>query len=444
MYPINSLSNMEYMLYGGNSGMNAKCPSYMNGYMANNGMWNYATPYGYNPYYNNYYNGQQQTQNTALTGAGQNTSLGGNQNMSFGSVNDWNTIGNYYLEGQNPSESLSSAAFGGAAFAIINNLRFIAHPYASLSSIGAVEKIFADVKKDGSALNKLWSNPETNGLMRDAYHKMHKLEGASKWRFAPLFKSKIDENTYKALKNEMEAALKSGDKKKIATITEKIRVATNAKTGWLPSAFRKIRGKEALNVSEKIADKVAIDTAVKTKLAEKAPQKFGEYVKHGFKSQGVKGGLLFGAMEFLMDFGKIKSAFSKDSTTGAKQLGQTSVKAAGSIVGWTVGEAAGAWLGAKAGAAIGTAVCPGLGTAIGAVAGLVGGSIGTWLMGKVTHKIIGQEAGDKVELDRMKKTTEGKIELLQLTLEQAKNDKKIDPKTEQALNNAVTAFQQIA
>ena len=65
-------------------------------------------------------------------------------------------------------------------------------------------------------------------------------------------------------------------------------------------------------------------------------------------------------------------------------------------------------------------------------------------MGKVTHKIIGQEAGDKVELDRMKKTTEGKIELLQLTLEQAKNDKKIDPKTKQALNNAVTAFQQIA
>ena len=103
-----------------------------------------------------------------------------------------------------------------------------------------------------------------------------------------------------------------------------------------------------------------------------------------------------------MDFGKIKSAFSKDSSTGVKQLGQTSVKAAGSIIGWTVGEAVGAAAGAKIGAAVGTTFCPGLGTAIGAVAGLVGGSIGTWAMGKLTKKLVGEDVGSKVEVEKMK------------------------------------------
>ena len=144
-----------------------------------------------------------------------------------------------------------------------------------------------------------------------------------------------------------------------------------------------------------------------------------------------------------MDFGKIRSAFSKDSTTGVKQLGQTSVKAAGSIIGWTVGEAVGAAAGAKIGAAVGTAFCPGLGTAIGAVAGLVGGSIGTWAMGKLTHKIVGEDVGSKVEVQKMKKTAQGQQQLLQLTLAQAQEDKKnnkLDPKVAQALNNVYQVY----
>ena len=46
--PINSLTNMEYMLYGGASGVNPNCPSFSNGYMANRNSWNYQMPYGYN------------------------------------------------------------------------------------------------------------------------------------------------------------------------------------------------------------------------------------------------------------------------------------------------------------------------------------------------------------------------------------------------------------
>ena len=46
--PINSLTNMEYMLYGGASGVNPNCPSFSNGYMANRNSWNYQMPFGYN------------------------------------------------------------------------------------------------------------------------------------------------------------------------------------------------------------------------------------------------------------------------------------------------------------------------------------------------------------------------------------------------------------
>lgn len=47
--PINSLANMEYMLYGGALGANPNCPSYANGYKAVNN--NY-----YNPYMQQYQN----------------------------------------------------------------------------------------------------------------------------------------------------------------------------------------------------------------------------------------------------------------------------------------------------------------------------------------------------------------------------------------------------
>lgn len=442
--PINSLANMEYMLYGGASGVNPNCPSFSNGYMANNNSWNYQTPYGYNnqSIWNNQYN-----QNYGLGNVGGASTTSDAQQASqtgFGaSSRDIDTLGKYYLKGMEPSESLLGAAGGGAAFALVNNTRFIAHPFASLSSLGAVEKMFAGVKDKKSDLGKLWNNPETNAVVRDAYHKMHKLEGASKWRFAPLFKKRLDKTTYDALKKEMETALKTGNKEQIAKATEKIRVATGAKTGVIPQAWRSIRGNAAPDIAKMTTD-TAVKAAVDKKLAEKAATGYGEAIKKGFKSQGIKGGVFFAAMEFLMDFGKIKSAFSKDNKTGAKQLGQTSVKAAGSIVGWTVGEAVGAAAGAKIGAAVGTAVCPGLGTAIGAVAGLVGGSIGTWAMGKLTKKLVGEDVGSKVEVDNMKKTAQGQAQLLQLTAQQAQDDKKLDPKVKQALQNALNSYSAVA
>lgn len=442
--PINSLANMEYMLYGGASGVNPNCPSFSNGYMANNTSWNYQTPFGYNnqSIWNNQYD-----QNYGLGNVGGASTTSDAQQASqtgFGaSARDMDTLGKYYLKGMEPSESLLGAAGGGAAFALVNNTRFIAHPFASLSSLGAVEKMFAGVKDKKSDLGKLWNNPETNAVVRDAYHKMHKLEGASKWRFAPLFKKRLDKTTYDALKKEMELALESGNKEQIAKATEKIRVATSSKTGVIPQAWRSLIGKTNPDIAKMTTD-TAVKSAVDKKLAEKAVTGYGEAIKKGFKSQGIKGGGFFAAMEFLMDFGKIRTAFSKDSSTGVKQLGQTSVKAAGSIIGWTVGEAVGAAAGAKIGAAVGTTFCPGLGTAIGAVAGLVGGSIGTWAMGKLTKKLVGEDVGSKVEVEKMKKTAQGQAQLLQLTAQQAQDDKKLDAKVAQALQNVISSYNAVA
>ena len=443
--PINSLTNMEYMLYGGASGVNPNCPSFSNGYMANRNSLNYQMPFGYNnqSIWNNQYGQNYDYGNLGGASATTSNTQQASQTGFGASARDMDTLGKYYLKGMEPSESLLGAAGGGAAFALVNNTRFIAHPFASLSSLSTVEKMFAGVKDEKSALGKLWNNPETNGLVRDAYHKMHKLEGASKWRFAPLFKKRLDKTTYDALKKEMETALKSGNKEQIAKATEKIRVATGAKTGVIPQVWRNIRGNAAPDIAKMTTD-TAVKSAVDKKLAEKAATGYGEAIKKGFKSQGLKGGAFFAAMEFLMDFGKIKSAFSKDSTTGAKQLGQTSVKAAGSIIGWTVGEAVGAAAGAKIGAAVGTAFCPGLGTAIGAVAGLVGGSIGTWAMGKLTKKLVGEDVGSKVEVEKMKKTAQGQAQLLQLTAQQAQDDKKLDPKVAQALQNVISSYNAVA
>ncbi len=447
--PINSLTNMEYMLYGGASGVNPNCPSFSNGYMANSTAWNYQTPFGYNnqSIWNNpnqwYNQASQQPVQTSGSAVDAFTPQA-QQQTAFGvSQQDLDVLGKYYLKGLNPSESLLGAAGGGAAFALVNNMRFIAHPFASLSSIGATEKMFASVKKEGSALNKLWSNPETHTIMTDAYHKMHKLEGASKWRFAPLFKKRLDETTYKALKNKMEMALLSGDKRQIAEATERIRVATGAKTGVIPKMWNSLIGNKSTTISEKLANNTAIREAALKKVNEKGAVGFTETITKGFKSQGVKGGAFFAAIEYLMAWGKIKSAFSKDTSTGMKQVGQTTVKAAGSLIGWTAGEAIGAWAGAKLGAVAGTAICPGLGTAIGAVAGLVGGSIGSWALGKLTHKIVGEDVGSKVEVQKMKKTAQGQQQLLQLTLAQAQEDqknKKLDPKVAQALNNVYRAY----
>lgn len=442
---INSLMNMEYMLYGGTLGANSACPSFVNGYKAGNGfnMYNpnFYGAYGMSPYgtNNSAFNGGWNTNgiNTGVNIGVKNAV--GNQAEKAASK-DLNILGDYYIKGLTPSESIAGVAIGGAAFELINNLRFVAHPWNSVTTIGKVEKFFRTPEAKA-----LWANKENYDLMRDAYARMHKLEGGAKWRIG-LFKKRLDKPVYDALKTEMEAAIKSGNKEAIATATEKIRMATNAKTGYIPRGWAKLKGALGFNgniatVSEKIVDNKVISEAVTKNMTEKyATKTLAQHLLHDFKGQAGLGGLLFAGMEFFFDKDKISAAFTESSSTGWKQVGQTTVKAAGSIVGWAAGSAAGTWAGAKLGALAGSAIAPGVGTVIGAIAGGIGGMIGCNLMGRLTHKIVGEDVGTEAEVKNMKKTPQGQAQLLSLTLQQAQEDKNLDPKVALALQNVATKY----
>ena len=459
-FAISNLANMEMALYGTKAGMNLNCPSMYNGYMAlpNNGMYNnrYFNPtfrgYGnYNKDIFTQYNDGTRVSNPAQTAATGNQQVDWNNPKFRGLSDDLNVVADYYVKNSAPSESLMGAAVGGAAFGLMNNTRLIAHPWNSLRhALKPTAEMFTDIGKD-SALRKLWINPETNGVVREAYGQMHKLHGATHSRLG-LFKARLEgESLTKAnnIINEMKTALSQGNKQRIAELSEEARRLTNAKTGYIPRAWRWLGLNKPFNwVKEKIgmggAKPSVAEAATKSITDKAAASTLGGALKH---SCGVGNGLMFAAFEFLSDFvfeGKIQAAFEKDNATGYKQLGQTAIKGVGSAVGWAVGEGIGAWAGglaaAKIGAMAGSAVAPGVGTAIGAIAGLVGGSIGCWLTGKITHKIIGEEAGTKAKVEKMKRTAQGQQELLQLTLPQAMEDKKLSPRTAQALNNIASFY----
>ena len=465
---INSLANMEYMLYGGNSGLNMNCPSYLNGYVGGsmNNYANYANMYGFNPNFKGYQNNDIFTHQNDVTNvnkdvaekaANGNTQVDWSNPQFKGLSDDLNELGDYYVKNSAPSESFMGAAVGGAAFGLMNNPRMIVHPWNSIKTTfftNETNKMFADVKKSDKFLYKLW-NDEVKGvkggyeILSNAYSRMHKLEALNNWKFG-FFRRSIKgvkdadgKLVYERLKGVMEKALKSGDVNKIAEATELLKRETNAMTGYVPRFMRWAKidkpfvwlRKKFINPTHyeadiaKVADKAVTEAGAKTT--------FKEFMKH---SCGIGNGLLFAGMEFAMDMGKISTAFSKDTSTGMQQIGQTALKGAGSAIGWAVGEGIGAFAGAKLGAMAGTAIAPGVGTAIGAVAGLIGGSIGCWLMGKITHSITGQDVGTKVEVENMKKTKEGQYQLLTLTAQQADGDKKITPRTLQALQNVANFY----
>lgn len=464
-FAINNIANMEWMLYRGRSGNNMNCPSMYNNYMSvGNNLMNYYNPMfrGYGNYSNDIFT--QSKDNTNVYNpyqAAQNSNQGNTQvdwsNPQFkGLSDDLNEIGDYYVKNSAPSESFMGAAVGGAAFGLMNNLRILAHPINAIQALPATAKMFTDIGVDGSRLRGLWQNPETHKVVAEAYGQMHKLNAAKYWR-AGLFKAKLQGETLtkaQDIVSKMESALKSGNTQRIAELSEEARRLTNAKTGYIPRAWRWLgmnkpyQWFKETSIAKKFgvgaAKPTVAEAAAKSVTDKAAASTLGGALKH---SCGIGNGLMFAAFEFLSDFvfeGKIQAAFEKDKATGYKQLGQTAIKGAGSAIGWAVGEGLGAWAGAmaamKVGALAGSAVAPGVGTAIGAVAGLVGGSIGCWLMGKVTHKIIGQEAGTLAKVEKMKQSKEGQVELLTLTAQQAEEDKKLNPRTLQALQNVANYY----
>ena len=469
-FAISNLANMERQLYGYNAGRYMNCPSMYNGYL--------GTSANYMNYYNPAFRGYGNYNQDIFTQAGVNQNDGTKVNNPYKNVQnayqgnsqvDWsnpqfkglsedlNEVADYYVKNSAPSESFMGAAVGGAAFGLMNNMRLIAHPWNSLRhALKPTAEMFKGIGVEGSKLRALWQNPETTRVVMEAYGQMHKLHGATHSKLG-LFKARLEGESLTKAENiiaRMKSALSEGNAQKIAELSEEARRLTNAKTGYVPRAWRWLGLNKpyqwlketsfAKSLGIGAAKPTVAEAAAKSVSEKAAASTLSGALKH---SCGVGNGLMFAGFEFLSDFvfeRKIQAAFEKDNATGIKQLTQTGIKGIGSAVGWAVGEGIGTWAGtlaaAKIGALAGSAVAPGVGTAIGAIAGLVGGSIGCWLTGKITHKIIGQEAGTVAKAEKMKQTAQGQQELLQLTLPQAMEDKKLSQRTAQALNNVASFY----
>lgn len=421
--PISALANMEYALYGG-YGMNTAAPNYLNGYRDSINMYDsMANPYAYmNPYmYNNSAygaNGVNGVNSSIYAQNPNNTTVNNSVDMSKTNEADMNKIANFYANNLEPNMSLGNAIMSmGAMGAVITNPRLFVHPINTVRATffdKGVKEMFKDVRKDGSLMNKLWK--ENHIVMEDAYFRMNKLEARNHSKIG-LFRKRYTPEEYNKLKTIMEDALKTGDINKVAEASAKLEQAYVNNGG-----FYKLLDKLGIR-KMKTVDNAVKDNKVITQNAKKLLDGKNITFKKALKKTGTAGAVLMAALELLSGFGKIQTAFSKDKKTGMKQLGQTTVKAAGNAAGWVVGEAAGTAIGAKLGAAIGTAVCPGLGTAVGALLGVVGGSIGVWFAGKATKALVGEDVADKIQAENMTKTQEGQTQLLEYTAQKIQEGK---------------------
>ncbi len=433
--PVSQLANMEMALYGG-FGSNANAPSYLNGYSSNN---SYSNPsfYGYNnydqafgqniPYSNNMNTSQTQPQTSIFQGLSQS---------------ETQALKDDYKKSLSPSEGILGAAAGGAAFALIQNPRLIFHPINSWKATKATNTAFASVKGN-SALNKLWNNPEYSNILREAYLQLHKAEARKMTKFGAIrrsYKATGDVEKIDNIVNNLKNALKEGKIGLITKHTAELQHAYSVNQGFIPRTWNKITkfftGKEAATVTSKLNDKNGILNRYKT-LKNTTGTSMKSILKRG---GGIKGGILFFAMEVLMNLGKIKTAFEKDSNTGMKQLGQTAVKGTGNAVGWALGEAASVWAFTKWGAKIGSKIHPILGTLIGGAVGVIGGTVGMCLAGKATKALVGQDVADDIDANKLAQTTEGQEELLKNTIERMQRGEKVSPEAQQAVQKIINQY----
>ena len=463
--PINGLQNMEMMLYGGSTAFNG-APSMHNNYCAqpvqqtNPFYGNYA---GYPQTYANYGYQYPQTQQSVQQAAQlpQTYANWGSQSIpqqatTFNGLTQKETqaITDFYAKNLEPSESFKSALFMGGIFgAMTVNPRSIVHPWnfvkASVwkdktTGVNELKEMFKGVKDPKDPLHKLWK--EHSHIMEEAYAQTHRARSRS-YKKLGLFRARYTDVQYKKLMQEMQKALATGNIDEIAKATEALRYAY-CRNGKIFQGIDWVRTKIFRQPSklqdplEMLKNTAEIDKNAATLIGRKN-MTFGK----AFEKAGGKLGLAFGAIEILMNMGKIQTAFQKDKedqangikdkNLGWKQLGQTTVKAAANAGGWMLGETAAIWAWSKAGASIGTAVGPGVGTLIGAVVGFVGGSLSMWLAGRATKAIVGEDVANKIEAEKMAKTEEGQTELLKTALEAVKKGQPMDGATQAALQKAM-------
>lgn len=459
---VQALTNMEYMLYGNTPSFgNLAVPSMMNGYCASSALVN---PYMMNPYYmgtqynNPYYNQPSSVLQTSNTGAASNESI------FNGSANtDMSALVDDYTKSLSPSESFMGAATGAAAFSVLFHPRVIAHPIKTYKSFGATKKIFdgivpetgkkifEGITQKGSKLAEGWASTETNGVLREAYAAMNRIDARNlKRKGLHIWRKPFQPGEYDELTDIMQKALKNFDKNDSKSVEELIKATetlnqANVKDGILPQIgnwFKNLFRAQKTDIPSAVAKSKTPEAAKAIEAAASSGKGVGKTYLQTLKSSsgGILGAGIMLAMEFLSSKDKISAAFSKDNKTGWTQVGQTTVKGVGSAIGWAAGDALGVWGCTKLLAAAGTAISPGLGTAVGAVAGMIVGSIGCWLTGKLTKKLVGQDVGDKIQAEQLASTSEGQVQLLQNTMQRMKKGEQVDPKAQRAVQNIMSQY----
>ena len=456
--PIQSLMGMEMALYGG-YGTSMNAPSYLNGYTGGYDYNSYMNPWNYNNIWGATASNYNPTFGQSIP-SGYANQTAQQQEATFQGLSaaERQALVEDYVRSVNPSEGLWECAKGNAMFALFMNPRIIAHPYNTFKSLGATNKTFADVTKAGSKLNLAWvgSAAEANSnILREAWLQHNKAVARCESKFGALRRgygaqnnTKQVEAINKILKN-LEGALQKGDMKAITKHTAELKYVYGANDGFLGRGWNTVKGwfggESAKNAGARLAEieaagkagkagKVAgVDEIIRNLEATKS-NKYGDILKRG---GGVTGGLWFMGLEFLMSFGKIKTAFEKDSETGWKQLGQTTVKGAGNAAGWALGEAAATKIYAKYGAKIGAKFGGVWGAAIGGAVGLIGGGLGMWLAGKGTKKLVGNDVADKVQAEKMASTQEGQVQLLQNTMQRMQSGEKVAANAQQTVQKFI-------
>ena len=459
--PIQSLMNMEMQL---GYGLNSAAPSMYNNYTGN-----YSGAYGYNPYmnYSNpVFQGYSSFGQAIPAGvAAQETTPSGNVFSGLTEV-EKAALKDCYVKA--PSESVLGAAWGGVTFGLVNNPRFIAHPINTIKAFKGTDPLFKSVLTEGSPLNKLWKNPLTNEVMRDAYGELHRVYARSEANklFSKgrgklgLFRKAYSADTVKELEGIMDKALKEAEtaspakaRKILAEATAKLRSAyvTDGPLRFIGNPLNGISGSsKAKSVAEGLTNTNYIESTKNSilgieKLSEKASEReikrhaknvairnLGpQSLKYSLKKHAnAKAILGWAAFEFALGgIGKIRKCRETDQENnqkgikthyGRKQFVQTTAKGLGSGIGWCVGEGVSAWAFAKWGMKIGSKFHPAIGSAIGGVVGLVGGSIGMMLMGRVSQKLVGTDSSEIIAAQEMTQTQEGQIQLLQTVAEKIK------------------------
>ena len=441
--PINSLANMEYMLYGGTSGLNSNCPSYINGYQASNPYTGY-----YNPQYlQNYANYQNNISNPNGIAEVQNSSNAAQQTQITGTTGqntqtpvtnaDINALTKFYKDSNSMVQKWGDIGTSALFIAAAENSQVLKHPFNSIRAIKATNMIF---DKSNTAIQALWQkNPQ---LMQRAYGQLHAVNRMAQPKFSFVqkwFQKPITETARKDLEKIMADAIKSGDEKAILRATETLK-ASRGMDGYIPTAWNKVKnffGGNAKNLTpqERILKKAAdIDKAVNAPAALKPGV-------GGLLKQGLKEGKTFAIFGMVMDLPKIFSAYKNGGIDSAlTQITQTGIRSVADGIGWTLGRAAGGAIGTKVGATIGTAVCPGLGTAVGAVLGFLGGAAGSILASKITHALIPTDEGTKLEAQNLTKTKEGRENLLSLVAQKYEAGETIPQNVLIAANNVQNAM----